>query len=117
MSVSKASEADPGPLAAAELEAEEAFGEHRQEDETSREHRLADRDRGKGERGHVQGERHRRDGPADAPPLRAKEIDRAAQWMAHVDIGSGDRPSVLEQEGEVRSQRGQQRTDEPHADG
>ena len=110
-------EADPGPLAAAEIEAEEALGEHREEDEASREHRLADRDRGKRERGDVQGERHRRDGPANAPPLRAKEIDRAAQRVAHVDIGSGDRSSVLEQESEVRSHGGQQRTNEPHADG
>jgi hypothetical protein len=54
-------QADPGPLATAELEAEEALGEHRQEDEASREHRLADRDRGKGERRAVQGERGYRD--------------------------------------------------------
>ena len=65
----------------------------------------------------MQRERHRRHAPADAPPLRAKEIDRAAQRMAHVDVGSGDRPPVLEQEGEIRSERGQQRTDQPHADG
>jgi hypothetical protein len=37
--------------------------------------------------------------------------------MAHVDVGSGDCPLVFEQEGEIRSQRGQQRADQPHADG
>jgi hypothetical protein len=37
--------------------------------------------------------------------------------MAHVDIGSGDRPPVLEQEGEIRTERGQQRTAKTHADG
>jgi hypothetical protein len=88
-------EADPDPLATAELEAEEALGEHRQEDEAAREHRLADRDRGKGERDDVQGERRSRHAPADAPPLRAKEIDRAAQRMAHVDVGAATAPLYL----------------------
>ena len=37
--------------------------------------------------------------------------------MAHLDAGSGDRAPVLEQEGEIRSERGQQRTDKAHADG
>jgi hypothetical protein len=61
-------QADPEPLTTAQLEAEEALGEHRQEDQASREYRLADRDRGERERGHVQRERHRRHRPADAPP-------------------------------------------------
>jgi hypothetical protein len=56
-------QADPGSLALAELEAEEALGEHRQEDESAREHRLADRDRGRRERGHVQDERPHRHAP------------------------------------------------------
>jgi hypothetical protein len=109
--------ADPDPLATVQLEAEEALGEHRKEDQASREHRLADRERGERERGHVQRERHGRHAPADAPPLRPEEIGRAAQRMAHVDVGSGDRPPVLEQEREVRSQRGQQRADKANADG
>jgi hypothetical protein len=37
--------------------------------------------------------------------------------MAHDDVGRFDRPPVLEQEGEIRPQRGQQRTDKAHADG
>jgi hypothetical protein len=36
--------------------------------------------------------------------------------MAHVDVGSRDRPAMLEQEGEIRSERRQQRTDQAHAD-
>ena len=108
--------ADPDPLASSQLEAEEALGEHRQKDKASGEHRLADRDRGKRERRDVQRKRSRRHHPADAPPLRAKEIDGTAQRVAHVDIGSGNRPLVLEQEAEVRSQRRQQRTEKAHAD-
>ena len=87
-------QADPDPLATPQLEAEEALGEHRQEDEASGEHRLADRDRGKRERGHVQRERYRRHAPADAPPLGPKEIDCAAQGMPHVDIGRSDAPCL-----------------------
>ena len=109
--------ADPDPLASPQLEAEETLGEHGEEDEAASEHRLADRDRGEGEGGHVQRERHRRDAPADAPPLGAKEIARAAQRMAHVDVGCGDRPSVFEEEREVGSQCGQQRTEQAYADG
>jgi hypothetical protein len=65
----------------------------------------------------VQRERHCRHAPADAPPPGAKEIDRAAQWMAHDDVGRLDRPPVLEQEGKIRPERRQQRTDKAHADG
>ena len=83
---------DPDPLATPQLEAEEALGEHREEDQTSGEHRLSDRDRGEAERGDVQRERHRGHAPADAPPLGTKEIDCSAHRMAHVDVGSGDRP-------------------------
>ena len=36
---------DPDPLATAKIEPEEALGEHREEDEAARQHRLADRDR------------------------------------------------------------------------
>jgi hypothetical protein len=36
--------------------------------------------------------------------------------MAHVDVGSRDRAFVLEQEGEIRPQRGQQRADQPYPD-
>ena len=36
--------------------------------------------------------------------------------MAHVDVGSGERPPVLEQEGKVRSERGQERADEADPD-
>jgi hypothetical protein len=36
--------------------------------------------------------------------------------MAHVDVGSGDRPPVLEQERQVRSERGQQRADKAQPD-
>ena len=88
-------QADPDPLATAQLEAEEALGEHREEDEPAREHRLPDRDRGERERCHVQGEGHRRHAPSDAPPPGAKEIDGAAQRMVHVDVGRRDCPSVL----------------------
>ena len=64
----------------------------------------------------VQRERHRRHAPADAPPLRPEQIDGAAQRMAHVDVGRGDRALVLEQEREVRAQRGEQRTEQADAD-
>ena len=37
--------------------------------------------------------------------------------MAHIDIGSLDRPPVLEQEGKIRAEGGQQRTDKAHTDG
>jgi hypothetical protein len=36
--------------------------------------------------------------------------------MAHVDIRRCDRAPVLEQEGQIRPERGQQGTDEAHAD-
>jgi hypothetical protein len=99
-------QADPDPLATPQFKAEEALGEHREEDQTSREHRLSDRDRGEAERGNVQRERHRCHAPADAPPLGPKEIGCTAHRMAHVDVGSGDRPPVLEEEGQIRSERG-----------
>ena len=82
---------------------------------SSREHRLTDRDRCERQRGHVQRERHHGNAPADAPPSRGEQIDRAAQRMAHVDIGRSDRTPVLEQEREVRCKRGEQRADEAHA--
>jgi hypothetical protein len=106
---------DPDPLATAQLHPEEAVCEHRQEDQASREHRLTDRDRCERQRGHVQRERHHGNAPADAPPSRGEQIDRAAQRMAHVDIGRSDRTPVLEQEREVRCKRGEQRADEAHA--
>src|SRR4051812_226775 len=64
----------------------------------------------------MQCERGRSHAPSDAPPFRAEEIDRTAQRMTHVDVGSGERPPVFEQEGEIRSERGHQRTDKAHAD-
>jgi hypothetical protein len=88
-------QADPDPLAPAEFEAEEALGEHGEKDETSRQYRLADREWSEAECGNVQRERHRRDAPADAPPPGAKQIDRATHRVAHVDVGSGDRPLCL----------------------
>jgi len=104
-------QADPDPLATFQREPEEALGQHGEKDESSREHRLADRERGKGERRDVQRKRHHRHTPADRPPSRSKEVGRATQRMAHVDVRSGDCALVLQQEGEVRTQRGQQRAE------
>jgi hypothetical protein len=45
-----------------------------------------------------------------------QQIDRAAQRMAHIDIGRRERPTVLKQVRQIRPQRRQQRTQQAHPD-
>jgi hypothetical protein len=98
----------------AELKPEEALREHGEEDEPARQHGLGERERQQRERGDVREEGGDRHEPADRPPLRAEQVDRAAQWVAHVHVGRCDGTAVLVQEGEVRPERRQNGTAEPH---
>jgi hypothetical protein len=92
----------------------EALREHGEQDEPARQHRLGERERQQRERGDMREEGSDRHQPADRPPLRAEQIDRAAQRMAHVHVGGRDGTAVLVQEGEVRPERRQNGTAEPH---
>ena len=89
------------PLPPPETKAEEALGEHREEDEPAGEHRLHDRQRREREGTHVQPPREDRHDPADQEPLGAKQAGGAAHRVAGADRGCQDRAALLEQEGEV----------------
>ncbi len=97
------------PLTPAQAESEVSLGEHGEQDESAGQHRLGQRQREQRQRRDVRDERDDGDGPPDGPPLRVKEIDRAAQRMAGVDVRCRDGPPVLEEEAQVRAERGQDR--------
>ena len=84
------------------MKAEEALGEHGEEDEPAGQHRLHDRQRRKRERTDVQTPGHDRHDPADQEPPGAKQTDGAAQQMADLDRRGDHRAALLEQKGEVR---------------
>ena len=107
----------PDPLAPAQLEAEEALGQHGQEHQAAGKHGLADRDRGQRQCGHVEGERHRRHAPADAPPARPEQVGGAAHRVTHVHVRGLDGTALLQKEGQVGPERRQQRAEEADADG
>ena len=103
---------DADPLSSSELKAEEALGEHREEDEPARQDRLHDRQRGERERADVQTPGHDRHDPADQEPPGAEEIDGAAERMADPDRRGEHRAAVLEQKGEVGRPRRSEREDQ-----
>jgi hypothetical protein len=92
-----------------ELEAEEALGEHGEEDEAPGEDRLHDRQRRERERADVQTPGHDRHDPADQEPLGAKQTDGAAQQMADVNRRGDHRAALLEQKGEIGGHRRSER--------
>src|SRR5215216_3278536 len=100
---------DTDPLASAELEAEEALGEHGEYDETAGDHGLSQRQRRERERPHVERPTHHRDRPADRPPLRSEELRRTLERPAHVDCWRRDRAAMLPQKSKVGGQRGPNR--------
>ncbi len=94
------------PLAASEGEAEKALGKHGEEDEPGREHGLDDRQRRPREGADMKppgGDRHH---PAQSEPPGAKEGSRASQRVPHPHHWRQDRAALLEQEGDVRRERG-----------
>jgi hypothetical protein len=90
-------------LSSSEVKAEEALGEHGEEDEPAGEDRLHDRQRRERERAAVQTPGDDRHDPAEQEPPRAKETGGAAQRMADPDRRGEHRAAVFEQEGEVRA--------------
>ena len=96
---------DADPLSPSEVKAEEALGEHGEEDEPAGEDRLHDRQRRERERADVQTPGHDRHDPADQEPPGAKQTDGAAQRMADLDRRGEHRAALLEQKGEVGGHR------------
>jgi len=96
---------EAGPLAAAEVKAEEALGDNGEEHEPAGKNRLHDREGRERERAHVQQPRAQRDEPADRPPARAKQVGGATQRVAAADGRCRHRPTLLEQESGVRGER------------
>jgi hypothetical protein len=78
---SKASPVDQqaDPLPATEVEAEVAFGQDGEEDQSTGKHGLHDRQRCQGERGDVKGPGADRHHPSRREPLGAKEVGGASQ--------------------------------------
>jgi hypothetical protein len=103
---------DADPLPPTQVKAEEALGEHGEEDEPAGQDRLHDRQRRQRERTDVQTPGHDRHDPADQEPPGAKETDGAAQWMSNLDRRGDHRAALLEQEGEVGGHRRSKREDQ-----
>ena len=103
----------PSPLAALELEAEEALGHHAEHDQPAGEHGLHERQRRERERAHVAEVGDDRERVADRPPLRAEQRDGAVQRVAHVHVGRLDRAAVAQQEADLADQSGQAGKHEP----
>ena len=102
-------EAEPCPLAPADLEAEEAVGHHGDQDDPAGEHDLDHRHRGHRQRGDVEapgagGHEH-----AEREPLRRVQRAGRAQRVTDVDRGRLAGAAVLEEEPEVRNDRAEQR--------
>jgi hypothetical protein len=100
------------PLSPSEAKAEEALGEHGEEDEPAGEDRLHDRQRRERERTDVQTPGEDRHDPADQEPSGAKETGGAAQRMADPDRRGEHRAAVFEQKGEVGGHRRGEREDQ-----
>ena len=90
------------PLAAADLEAEEAVGQRGEDDDAGRQHGLDDRERREGERGDVQQPGAERDAHADGEPLGREEGLDGLQRMADVHVRSGVRAPVLVEKAKLR---------------
>jgi hypothetical protein len=93
------------PLAASELEAEEALGEDGEEHQPAREDGLHNRQWRQGERADVKQPRADRHNPADREPPGAEEIDRASQRVADPHGRRQDCAAVLEQKRDARRHR------------
>jgi hypothetical protein len=112
MTTSPAGDRHAGPLSSSEVKAEEALGEHGEEDEPARENRLHDRQRRERERADVQTPGGDRPDPTDQEPPRAKETNGAAQRMADPDRRGEHRTALFEQKGEVRGNCRSEREDQ-----
>ena len=109
---------DAGPLARPDVEAEDPLGQHGEDHDAGREHRLHDRERRQRQRGDVEQPRAERDRHADREPLRAEQRLARPQRMADVDarrlVGAAvlveetelcrDRAGEREQDAEVQAQ-------------
>ncbi len=76
------------PLAAADLEAEQPVGHHRDEHHAGGERDLDHRHRRQRQRGHVQAPAGGRDEHAQREPLRGVQQPRRAQRVAHLDLAA-----------------------------
>ena len=94
------------------MEAEEALGEHREEDKPAGQDSLHDRQRRERERADVQAPGHDGHDPPHQEPFGAEETDGAAQRMADPDRRGEHRAAVLEQKRDVGGQRRSDREDQ-----
>jgi hypothetical protein len=102
------------PLAALELEAEEALGHHGEHHEPACEDRLNERQGSERERPHVEQVGHDGQRVADRPPLRAEQADRAAQRMPQLHRGCRDGSTVAQEEADLGYEGGQPGQHEPN---
>ena len=96
---------------------EHAIGEHGDEHEPARDHRLHDGDRRERERADVEAPRRRGDDAADDVDRRAEELDRAVHRPPPLHGRGGDRPAVLEEEPDHGGQRADDREHDAELDG
>jgi len=108
---------DADPLAPRHGVAEQPGGEHRQQHEAARDHRLHHRDRRERQGGDVEAPRRRRHHAAEQVDGLAEQVDRRAQRVAHVDVGRLHRAAMLEQEADDRHARRDDRHDDAELDG
>ena len=87
--------ADADPLADADLEAEDALGQHGEDHDAGGEHGLDDRQRREGERGDVEDPGADGDGHADGePPAAEEELDGRSGWRMST-CGAAQAPRCL----------------------
>ena len=110
-------EPDPDPLAAAEVEAEDALRENREEDEAACHHGLDDRERRQGHREDVESPRARRDEHAEGEVAVTEEVGGAAAGVLPVDRRRGRGSPVLVEKAQVGGERAQERTEDSELNG
>ena len=76
-----------GPLATSQSKAEVALGEHCEEDQPAREHRLHNRQRRQGKSTYMKPPRNNRDRPAQREPAGAKQAHGAVQRVTRSHRG------------------------------
>ncbi len=105
-------EPDADPLAAADVGAEPAVGDDREEDEPAREDGLDERERREREGADVEDPGEEGDAHAEGERARAEEGDGAAQRVARLDGRGGARAAVLQQEAEVGEEGADERQED-----
>src|SRR5215208_1078229 len=98
-------EADAGPLARADRAAEVALRQHGEEDKSTGDNRLHDRERRHGQGGDVEHPRTEGHEHAEREPPGAEQPDGAGERVLQADVRRGACATMLEQEADVRRER------------